>query len=248
MSDQWKVNLDVFEGPLDLLLHLINKFEIDIYDIPIKEITEQYLDYLRAMQLLQLDVAGDYLVMAATLMSIKSQLLLPRNDSWEEEGEEFDVAEDSIEHLRERLLEYRKIKYASEKLTQSRSSREHFYSKSQSDLTHYQEFVPLAQGELELKHLLDAFNDMLKRKEWMEPAPSTIDLEEISVTDKMVWLENTFLRKKKKVFFSHLFTRPSKKDYVVTFLAVLELMKENKVSIEQEENFGEIALLSMNVY
>lgn len=245
MNDQWKVNLDVFEGPLDLLLHLINKFEIDIYDIPIKEITEQYFHYLRAMQLLQLDVAGDYLVMAATLMSIKSQLLLPRNDSWEEDGESFEVEEDSIERLRERLLEYRKIKYASEKLSQSRSSREHYYSKNQSDLTHYQNFVPLNNGELEIRHLLDAFNDMLKRKEWMEPAPSTIDLEEISVTDKMIWLESTFLSKKKKVYFSHLFTRPSKKDYVVTFLAVLELMKENRVSIEQEENFGDIALLSI---
>ena len=79
MSEKWKVNLDIFEGPLDLLLHLINKFEINIYDIPIKEITEQYLNYLHAMQMLRLDVAGEYLVMAATLMSIKSQLLLPRN-------------------------------------------------------------------------------------------------------------------------------------------------------------------------
>ncbi|MDN6327524.1 MAG: segregation/condensation protein A, partial [Alkalibacterium sp.] len=78
MDEKWKVNLDVFEGPLDLLLHLINKLEIDIYDIPIKEITDQYLNYIQAMQLLRLDVAGEYLVMAATVMSIKSQLLLPR--------------------------------------------------------------------------------------------------------------------------------------------------------------------------
>lgn len=242
MNEKWKVNLDVFEGPLDLLLHLINKLEIDIYDIPIKEITNQYLNYLRAMQLLKLDVAGDYLVMAATLMSIKSQLLLPRNDSWEEDGEDFEVEEDSIEKLRERLLEYRKIKYASEKLNQSREKREHYYSKAHSDLTHYQETVPLDSGELDLKDLLTAFSEMLDRKEWMEPALTTIDLEEISVTDKMIWLEKTFLKNKRNVYFSQLFTKPTKKEYVVTFLAVLELMKENKIAIEQTESFGEIML------
>ena len=243
MSDKWKVNLDIFEGPLDLLLHLINKLEIDIYDIPIKEITEQYLNYIHAMQMLQLDVAGEYIVMAATLMSIKSQLLLPRNESWEDEGEEYAIEEDSFENLQQRLLEYRKIKYASTKLDESRKNREQHYSKPHEDLTHFQQFIPLETGELELKDLIGAFGELFKRKEWMEPSPSTIDLEEITVNEKIEWLEKRVFAAKSAIPFRMLFTTPTKKEYVVTFLALLEMMKDNKVTIEQAQSFDEIYLL-----
>lgn len=242
MSEKWKVNLDVFEGPLDLLLHLINKYEIDIYDIPIKDITDQYLNYLHAMQMLQLDIAGDYLVMAATLMSIKSQLLLPRTEEWEEEGELFDVEEDSIEKLQERLLEYRRIKYASSKLVERRDDREQYYSKDHSDLTHYQQSIPLSPGELSLGDLVGAFGDMIRKKQWMEPGPATIDLEEITISDKIEWLENKFSKNRQKVSFRQLFTMPTKKEFVVTFLAVLQMIKENRLFIEQKECFGEIYL------
>lgn len=242
MNNTWNVNLDVFEGPLDLLLHLINKLEIDIYDIPIKEITEQYLNYVQAMHVLKLDVAGEYIVMAATLMSIKSQLLLPRNDSWEENGEEYSIEEDSIENLQQRLLEYRKIKYASTKLDESRKNREQHFSKPHEDLTHFQQFIPLESGELDLKDLIGAFGELFKRKEWLNPAPSTIDLEEITVNDKIKWLEKRMFATNSAIPFRMLFTIPTKKEYVVTFLALLEMMKENKVTIEQSESFGEIYL------
>lgn len=242
MSKQWKVNLDVFEGPLDLLLHLINKYEIDIYDIPIKDITDQYLNYLHAMQMLQLDIAGDYLVMAATLMSMKSQLLLPRTEEWEEEGELFDVEEDSIEKLQERLLEYRRIKYASSKLVERRDDREQYYSKDHSDLTHYQQSIPLSPNELSLGDLVGAFGDMIRKKQWMEPGPATIDLEEITISDKIEWLENKFAKNRQKISFRQLFTMPTKKEFVVTFLAVLQMIKENRLFIEQKECFGEIYL------
>ncbi|GEN49840.1 segregation/condensation protein A [Alkalibacterium pelagium] len=242
MSEQWKVNLDVFEGPLDLLLHLINKYEIDIYDIPIKDITDQYLNYLHAMQMLQLDIAGDYLVMAATLMSMKSQLLLPRTEEWEEEGELFDVEEDSIEKLQERLLEYRRIKYASSKLVERRDDREQYYSKDHSDLTHYQQSIPLSPNELSLGDLVGAFGDMIRKKQWMEPGPATIDLEEITISDKIEWLENKFAKNRQKISFRQLFTMPTKKEFVVTFLAVLQMIKENRLFIEQKECFGEIYL------
>lgn len=240
MSDKWNVNLDIFEGPLDLLLHLINKFEIDIYDIPIKEITDQYLTYVHAMHVLRLDVAGEYIVMAATLMSIKSQLLLPRNETWEDEGEEFSVEEDSMEQLQNKLLEYRKIKYASTKLNESRENREQYFSKTHEDLTHYQQFIPLEAGELELKDLIGAFGEIFKRQEWLDPAPNTIDLEEITVSEKIKWLEKKMLSSESAIPFRRLFTNPTKKDYVVTFLALLEMMKDNKVAIEQAESFGEI--------
>jgi segregation and condensation protein A len=244
MSEKWKVNLDVFKGPLDLLLHLINKYEIDIYDIPIKEITDQYLNYLHAMQMLQLDIAGDYLVMAATLMSIKSQLLLPRNDEWEEEGELFDVEEDSIEKLQERLLEYRRIKYASSQLSERRDDREQYYLKDHSDLTQYQQSIPLSPNELSLGDLVGVFGEMIRKKQWMEPGPTTIDLEEITISDKIEWLEKKLSENRQKILFIDLFTVPTKKEFVVTFLAVLEMIKENRLFIEQKECFGEIYLSS----
>lgn len=246
MNEKWQVNLDIFEGPLDLLLHLINKFEIDIYDIPIKEITNQYLNYIRAMQFMQLDVAGEYLVMAATLMSIKSQLLLPRNDEWEEESETFETEENSLESLQLKLLEYRKFKYASQKLSENRKEREHFYSKAPADLTHFQQVVPLAKGELGLDDLIRAFGDLLKKKEWLEPKTNTIELEEITITEKIEWLENKFKKQRNKISFRTLLNIPTKKEFIVTFLAVLELIKENKLLIEQVESFGEIYLSSVN--
>lgn len=244
-EDKWKVNLEVFEGPLDLLLHLIAKYEIDIYDIPISEITAQYLKYIQAMQLLKLDVAGEYLVMAATLMSIKSQLLLPRNDEWEEEGESFDIEEDSIEKLQERLLEYRKIKYASSRLNEQRADREHYFSRPHSDLTHYQEAVPLQTGELSLVNLVDAFTDMLQKSSYNDQQPSTIELEETTISDRISALEDLFDKHKGVLSFSELFITPTKKECVLTFLAVLEMIKENKLDVSQKESFGEIYLSSL---
>ncbi|MCC5889137.1 MAG: segregation/condensation protein A [Alkalibacterium sp.] len=246
MNEKWQVNLEIFEGPLDLLLHLINKFEIDIYDIPIKDITDQYLSYIRAMQFLQLDVAGEYLVMAATLMSIKSQLLLPRNEEWEEESEAFEVEEDSLETLQQKLLEYRKFKYASQKLSENRKAREDYFSKDHSDLTHYQQAVPLAEGELAIEDLIGAFGELLKKKEWLEPKPNTIELEEVTISEKIAWLESKFSKQRRRISFRTLLNIPTKKEFIVTFLAVLELIKENKLLIEQFESFGEIYLSSVS--
>lgn len=242
MDEKWKVNLDVFEGPLDLLLHLINKLEIDIYDIPIKEITDQYLNYIQAMQLLRLDVAGEYLVMAATLMSIKSQLLLPRNESWEEEGEDYHMEEETILDLQKKLLEYRKIKYASLKLNENRKSREQHYSKPHEDLSKFQQFIPMEPEELKLKDLIGAFSVILKRKEWLNPAPSTVDLEEITINERIEWLEDRIQNSNQEIPFSLLFKKPTRREYVVTFLALLEMMKDNKIHIKQADSFGEILL------
>lgn len=246
MNDKWQVNLEIFEGPLDLLLHLINKLEIDIYDIPIKDITNQYLSYIRAMQFLQLDVAGEYLIMAATLMSIKSQLLLPRNEEWEEDSEAFEIEEDSLETLQQKLLEYRKFKFASQKLSEHRKSREHYYSKNHSDLTEHQQSVPLTEGELTLEDLIGAFGELLKKKDWREPKPNTIELEEVTITEKIEWLENKFTEQRKRISFRTLLNIPTKKELIVTFLAVLELIKENKLLIEQQGSFGEIYLSSVS--
>lgn len=244
-SNKWQVNLEVFEGPLDLLLHLINKLEIDIYDIPIAKITEQYMDYLQAMQLLQLDVAGDYLVMAATLMNIKSQLLVPRNEGFdEEEGEDFlQGEEDPREQLMEMLLEYRKFKNVASKLQERQEERSVFFTKEPTDISHYQDRVPLNENEIDLQDLMTAFKDMLKRKELRDPSSTIIEAEEVTVSEKMLFIENRLRKNKnKRVSFSKLFDTPSKRELVVTFLALLELIKENKVTAEQSDTYADIEL------
>ncbi|MFL2094743.1 segregation and condensation protein A [Marinilactibacillus psychrotolerans] len=246
MTEHWKVNLEIFEGPLDLLLHLINKYEIDIYDIPIAKITTQYMEYLHAMQILQLDVAGDYLVMAATLMSIKSQMLVPRNDAWNEE--EFIVEEeDPREELMEMLLEYRKFKNATTKLEYKQSERADFFTKEPTDVTEYQENIPLKKGDVDLIDLIEAFQALIRRNELKEPEETTIETEEISVTDKMKWIELKIKNSpSSSISFRHLFEYYSSKEVVVTFLALLELIKENKVDFKQDKTFSDIKLAFLN--
>ncbi|WP_208558756.1 segregation/condensation protein A [Marinilactibacillus kalidii] len=244
MSENWEVNLDVFEGPLDLLLHLINKYEIDIYDIPIAKITAQYMDYLQAMKILQLDVAGDYLVMAATLMSIKSQLLVPRNDGWDDEGEDFiPEQEDPREELMEMLIEYRKFKHAAVQLDQKQSERSVFFTKEPADVSEFQKNVPLKNGEVQLQDLIAAFKTVMKRSEMREPEQTTIETEEVTVADRMEWIELELTNSvQKKRTFHQLFRYYSRKDIVVTFLALLELIKENKITFTQEDTFSDIEL------
>lgn len=243
MTEHWQVNLEVFEGPLDLLLHLINRYEIDIYDIPIAKITTQYMDYLHAMQILQLDVAGDYLVMAATLMSIKSQMLVPRNDGWDEE-EEFTIEEeDPREELMEMLLEYRKFKNAASQLDHKQSERAEFFTKEPTDVSKYQEHIPLKKGEIDLLDLIDAFQSLIRRNELKEPEATIIEPEEVTVNDKMKWIESKIRNSPDaSITFQHLFEYYSSKEVVVTFLALLELIKENKVDFRQDKTFSDIKL------
>jgi len=132
-----KIKLDVFEGPLDLLLHLIRSLEIDIYDIPIADVTEQYMNYIHAMKTLELEVAGEYLVMAATLMAIKSQMLLPKQELEEDYDDEYE--EDPRDALVAQLLEYRKYKYAADRLSEKAEERSQYYTKDPMDMDEYQE-------------------------------------------------------------------------------------------------------------
>src|SRR5690625_5300811 len=148
MNQAYKVRLDVFEGPLDLLLHLINRLEIDIYDIPMAELTEQYIEHLHAMRVLQLDELSEYLVLAATLIEIKSKMLLPVHED-EALGEEdhFELEDDPRDELVARLIEYRKYKEAAESLKVSAEDRADFFTKAPGDLAHFGEVVSVGQEE-----------------------------------------------------------------------------------------------------
>ena len=147
----YKIKIDAFEGPLDLLLHLINRLEIDIYDIPVAEITEQYVAYIHTMKELELDVASEYLVMAATLLAIKSKMLLPKHeDEWDEEEEEFLYEEDPRDELVMQLLEYKKYKEAAGEFKNLEAERELILTKTPIDLSPYSTETSAEKADLDV--------------------------------------------------------------------------------------------------
>ena len=241
------VKLQVFEGPLDLLLHLIEKNKIDIYDIPIVEITNQYMDYIREMQKKDLNIMSEFLLMAATLMDIKCKMLLPKEVN--EEGEE----EDPRQELVGQLLQYKMYKYMSYELRDRQIDGERMMFKG-PDIP---EEVKTYQQPFDLDELLDGltlaklnriFKDVMRRQnDKIDPVRSIfgkIEKEEVTVDDKMEYL-NEYIRTHHKFSFRNLLMhQKSKLHIVVTFLAVLEMMKIGAITIEQEHTFGEIMITS----
>jgi len=240
MSMQYK--LEAFEGPLDLLLHLIDKNEVDIYNIPISKITDQYMDYLSSMQDLQLDVTSEFLVMAATLLSIKSKMLLPKPPVIEIEGLEVEDMDPRME-LVQKLLEYRKYKGIAEHLREKEIGRSLIYTREPEDLTPY---VPKkVENPLKGVHLGDlvlAFQRVLRRSAHRNRV-TKIQRDEISVKDRIKQLVDALEEHGGRLLFSKLLGEELDRDEViVTFLALLELIKMKKVSCYQDSLFDEIVI------
>lgn len=239
----YQVKIDAFEGPLDLLLHLINRLEIDIYDIPVAQITEQYLMYIKTMSELKLDVASEFLVMAATLLAIKSKMLLPKH---EEEADVVDpelvYEEDPRDELVERLIEYRKYKEAAHDLKSLEEERGLMFTKPPSDLSDFaKEVVPERQeSHVSLYDMLAAFQKLLRRKKLQRPLATKITRQEISIEARMTDVLVCLKQQKAPMNFNELFPYPAKEHIVVTFLAILELMKRKEIDVLQQENFGDI--------
>ncbi len=235
---EYKVKIDSFEGPLDLLLHLINQLEIDIYDIPAAEITNQYLSYVNTMQQLELDVASEYLVMAATLIAMKSRSLLP--DHTEEDDEFYE--EDPREELTRRLVEYKKYKEAAEKLHVLEEERTMFFSRPPSDHL----FASNVEGPLHVSiyDMLGAFQKMMRRKKLAIPPKATVRREEVSVETRMKALREKLRFSKEPMLFEELFDSNERNELVVSFLAILELMKQNEIKILQKGNFAKLYVMS----
>lgn len=234
-----------FEGPLDLLLHLIKTLEIDIYDIPMQEITEQYLIYIHTMQELQLDVASEYLVMAAELLAIKSKMLLPKHDPIEDDLEyEDEYEEDPRDELVARLIEYRKFKEASLELKEKEKERSLFYTKPPSDLSEYSSKVANVESENKatIYDMLGAFHKLMRRKRLQKPLQTRIAREEISIEKRIEEVYEELITKNNWVDFFELFPYPDKNHIVTTFLAILELMKRNQIKVQQEENFSDLLI------
>lgn len=241
--EEISLKLDVFEGPLDLLLHLIQQLEIDIYDIPIAAVTEQYMNFIHAMKTLELEVAGEYLVMAATLMSIKSQMLLPKPElDFDYEDEE---GEDPREALVQQLLEYRKYKYAASVLSEKEQERSLFFTKAPMDLSDYEEeILPLPKNQLNKIDLFLALHDVLQRKKRNQPIETTVATESITIDQKVVEIGNRLnvLPEGKGLFLESLFVQYTKDEMITTFMALLELMKKGLAVATQEETYAPIVI------
>ena len=232
-----KVFLDTFEGPLDLLLYLIRKQNLDILDIPIAKITEQYVDYINLMNDLVLELAGEYLLMAAMLAEIKSRMLLPLFEEIEEE-------DDPRAELVRRLLEYERFRSVSEKINSlGRVDRDVFISNVNSD--HLSK--PIELPNIDLKDLVFSFQDVLKRADMFSTLHFT--KEPLSVRERMATVLEKLKNKEFVEFISLFNLEEEKTGLVVTFLAILELMKESLIEIVQTNPYGTIhikALLSEN--
>ncbi len=239
MLVSYKIKLETFEGPLDLLLHLIEKEEMDIYDIKIATIADQYL---QTMQLLELDDTSDFLVMAATLLYIKSKMLLPVHPDIGISTLEVNE-EDPREELIKRLIEYKKYKFLSERLRDLEIERSHIYTRKSIDFTPY---FSQERGnpvyDISIYHLINAFEKVLIRYSYNEPL-STIEREEVSVKDKIANILQLLKDNDGSIYFSSLFNFKSSRTHVVlTFLGLLELMKQNTIFCVQDKNFEDIII------
>ncbi len=239
------VKLEVFEGPLDLLLHLIDKNKIDIYDIPIVEITNQYMEYIRNMQREDLNVMSEFLVMAATLLDIKCRMLLPKEIN--EDGEE----EDPRSELVEQLLQYKMYKYIAYELKDRENDSDLVMYKGPSipeEVEEYVEPVNLDKllGDLTLRKLNDIFRDVMKRQnDKIDPVRSKfgkIEKEEVSLSDKFTYI-HSYMRDHRRFSFRQLLEKQhSRMQVVVTFLAILEMMKLGEIHVEQDHTCGDILI------
>lgn len=233
---EYEVKIDAFEGPLDLLLHLIKESKVDIWEIKIVDITNQYLNYIQAMENLNLNIASEYLVMASELVEMKSKMLLPRLVT-EEETEE----EDPREKLIQRLVEYQKYKDMTKSFKELESIRHEFFTKAPESLKEYADNDTIISNDVTLDDLMNAFQKFLERKKASQPLSTTVTKKEITVEDRRKSIRN-ILKEKKKVDFFDLFEVVTKEYVVVTFLAILEMARKSELIIYQENDFDKITV------
>lgn len=233
----YSIKINEFEGPLDLLLHLIKESSIDIYDISIEDITKDYLDYINSMEKLDIEVESSYLVMASELLLIKSNSLLPKEKSEldnEEEDEEI-----TRENLINRLIEYQKYKELTKKFKKLESKRRDIYTKSPSNMTNITDTKLKNDTDISIDDLVEAFQKFLIRKDQEKPLNTKITNKEYSVKLRKKDIK-TYLSNNKRAEFTELFDNYSKDYIIVTFLSILELVKEQEIDLEQEHNFAPI--------
>ena len=237
MNYDFKIN--DFEGPLDLLLHLIKINEMDIMNIQIEKITDQYVNYINSLEKMNIEVASEYLVMASELIHIKSKLLLPNETIESEDEEEIN----SKEELINRLLEYDAYKKISNILEEKNENRSLIYTKLPENINNYIDDKPIEQNG-EIDDLVNAFKLFLERNKKNKPLKTKVTVNEISISKRCDDIRNV-LKSNKKVSFFKLFEYNSKDYIVVTFLAILEMCKNKELTISQDDTFGDIVVESV---
>lgn len=235
---EYKVEIPEFEGPLDLLLHLIKQDNIDIQDISIDKITKQYLEYIEMMENMNLNIASEYLVMAAELIEMKSSSLLPN-----EENEESDYEEDPKEQLIKRLIEYEQYKNMTTTFKELENYRHEVYTRTPDSLNEYQCDNKDIDYGVDLNDLLNALKNFLNEKEISKPLNTKVTNKEYSIGKRSIEIRD-ILRKKKKINFVDLFNSNTitKEFIIVTFLAILSMSKKQEIKITQEDNFNNIII------
>jgi segregation and condensation protein A len=238
----YEVKVEAFEGPLDLLLHLIHRLEIDIYDIPVSQITTQYMEHIRAMQVLELNEASEYLVMAATLLAIKSKTLLPVHEGELEDIDYELVEQDPRDELVTRLIEYKKYKEAAGELKKMENARAILYSKAPDDLSELQEQQVPVDIDANAYDMLSAFQKMLRRKQLRAPLATRVARQELSIKQQMGAMVDLLKSHNGRASFSQLFPSNDRSVLVVSFLSLLELMKRQVILVEQQKNFTDLSV------
>ncbi len=236
------VNINDFHGPLDLLLHLVRSTEMDIYEIDTSVIIEEYLNYIEKMQDLNIDIASEFLVMAASLVHLKSKMLIgSTEEATNEEEQEFEI--NSEEDLKNRILEYEKYKNMTEVFKELEEKRTDFYTKEPLSLKEFTDKKITNDGSVTVDDLVNAFLAFQERLNYQKPIHTKITKRELSVEDRMVSIKSK-LKEKGKMDFFELFEEATKEHLIVTFLAVLQMNKNDEINIYQEKNFANIIVES----
>ena len=228
-----------FEGPLDLLLHLIRSNQMDIYNINVESITKQYIDFINQSKEMNMDVASEYLVMASELIHLKSKLLLHKDDKVDEEDDTFEI--NSEEDLRDKLLKYEEMKRLTGEFSILEDKRSEFYTRLPSSLEEYKDSSTIVSGETTLDDLVDAFKSFLEREKYNKPLNTKITRKEYSVNERTTEIRS-ILKQRKKCDFTSLFEEVTRPYVVVTFLSILEMSKNKEINITQDKTFGNITV------
>ncbi|MBE6148570.1 MAG: hypothetical protein E7167_03670 [Firmicutes bacterium] len=235
------LNINDFQGPLDLLLHMVKTHEMDIYEIDLKIIIDEYIEFINSLDRNDLDSKSEYLIMASELIHLKSKLLLGFDD--EESDDTYEI--NSEEDLRNRIIEFEKYQNISNDFRELEVNRQGYFTKLPESLKAYAPEEKIVNSSMDIKDLIEAFLEMQKRFEYKKPTNTKVARKELSVKDKTNFIRD-ILKKQSKVEFASLFSEYSKEELVVTLLSVLEMSKNNEVLLSQNKNFSKIFIEVIN--
>lgn len=236
------LQLQDFEGPFDLLLHLVRQSKMDIYTINISDIIEQYLNFINSIDKFDIDLSSEYLVLSSELIHLKSKMLINKTTDEEETEEEFSI--NSEEDLRNKLIEYEKYKNMTDTFKLLEENRQDYYTKLPENLKNYVEEEKVINSDVSVDDLVKAFLEMQRRINFKKPVTTKVTRKEFSVKERILEIRN-LLKNKKRIEFNELFEIVTKENIVVTFLSLLDMSKNKEINIKQDKIFSTIIIESM---